>query len=158
MTSLRQTPWKPLCELIELQLAKLDPANPSSFYMEVRLPTRGQYPYIQVSNFESDALMLELSSDRFLDEPLPGESKRILRSMGWNVGNGQNPKWHKSVKNTVEVGAVSDHLVITLRTALSMPITSWLRIELGEKLQGSSEVEGLEIDPGNPSIFRIQSP
>ena len=157
MTSLRQTPWRPLCEVIETQIKQLNPLSPGSFYMEIRMPSWRQYPYVQVSNFESGAITLELSSDRFLTEPLTEQAKRILLSMGWKNGNSENPNWHKSAKTSVAAGTISDHIVITLRSALAMPITSWVRIDFHPESQGVRDFEGIEIDPANPSIFRIQS-
>lgn len=157
MTSLRNTPWRPLCELIERQLERLNPFAPSSFYLEIRMPNWQKYPYVQVSNFESGVITLELSSDRFLSEPFPDETKRILFSMGWKSGSAVNPNWHKSVKTSVAAGTISDHLVVTLRSALALPITAWLRLDFEPESRGADEVEGIEIDPANPSIFRIQS-
>lgn len=157
MTSLRQTPWRPLCELIEKRIEQLSPLAPSSFYLEIRMPNWQQYPYVQISNFESGVITLELSSDRFLSEPLPDEAKRILYSMGWKSDDTENPNWHKSVKTSVAARTISDHIVVTLRSALALPLYSWLRMDLEPESRGAHEVEGIEIDPANPSIFRIQS-
>jgi hypothetical protein len=121
--------WEPAHKALERLLEQLRLLHRTSFSLSFAVPAYEPNPYLQVSIDASGDLILECSSNVYLEPDIGRWQISQLDALGWSKPNGMNPNFNKTISSKHAVSSTARYLLTTMRMVFSLPEDVWIVFE-----------------------------
>lgn len=118
--------WEPLHDAFATLIEQMQQRHRDSFTVSFEIDGFSPYPYIQASlNVEGD-LVIEFTSNVYLEPDLNRLQISRLDAIGWRKPNGRNPNYTKIVAGGQPSSSTARYITTTLRMVYQLDESVWI--------------------------------
>lgn len=118
--------WEPLHNAFTTLIEQMQQGLRESFSVSFEIDGFSPYPYIQASVNDDADLVIEFTSNVYLEPDLNRTQIARLDSIGWRKPNGRNPNYTKIVSGVQPTSSTARYITTTLRMVYQLDDSVWI--------------------------------